>query len=197
MEKSANRTSKKRPLLDRAYWLSRPIEERFAAVQELPRRGRPRAQRDRSGLISVASLLNSTDIEYMVIGGYALAAHGLPRITAELDIWIESSRGNVYFLLQALSTFGFGSLDLTESHLSSAETYSRLDELGQPPVRIDLLTALDGVHFADCYPRRAVMVMSGVSLPIIELEDLRISKRASRRPRDLADLESIDEAVAA
>jgi hypothetical protein len=193
MEPSVTRTPK-RPLLDRSYWLSRPIEERFAAAQPKLMHGRGREHNGKAGLLRLAKLLNGTKIEYLVVGGYALAAHGVPRETEDLDIWIEPSRGNVHSLLQALNAFGFGSLDISEPHLTNTETHVQAAQLGHPPPRIDLVTALDGIRFNDCYPRRSSMALGNLMLPIIDLEDLRANKRAAGRVRDLADLDSIDDA---
>lgn len=135
-------------------------------------------------------LLNSTGVEYLVVGGYALAAHGHPRYTGDLDIWIDPLPDNVARLLQALSAFGFGSLGLVEADFLQPEA---VIQLGYPPARIDLLTAIDGVRFADCYPRRVVLALAGLELPVIDLESFKANKRASGRAKDLADLESLNE----
>jgi len=135
-----------------------------------------------------AELLNSIGVEYMVVGGYALAAHGHPRYTGDLDIWLRPSRENVARLLKALDAFGFGSLGLKEADFLEPEA---VIQLGYPPARIDLLTAIDGVVFDDCYPRRVPMQVGGTMLPIIDLADFRANKRASGRAKDLADLESL------
>jgi hypothetical protein len=134
-------------------------------------------------------LLNSTSVEYLLVGGYALAAHGHPRYTGDIDIWINPTTLNVRRLLQVLHAFGFGSLGLTESDFMQPEA---VIQLGYPPARIDLLTAIDGVQFEDCYPRRISMQAGGVELPVISLEDFRANKLASGRVKDLADLESLD-----
>jgi hypothetical protein len=135
-----------------------------------------------------AELLNSTGVEYLVVGGYALAAHGHPRYTGDLDIWIRQAPGNIARLLNALAAFGFGSLGLKEEDFLVPEA---VIQLGYPPARIDLLTAIDGVTFEACFPRRVPMQVGGVVLPIIDLADFRSNKRASGRAKDLADLESL------
>ena len=136
-----------------------------------------------------AELLNSTGVEYLLVGGYALAAHGHPRYTGDLDIWLAPTVTNVNHLLRALDLFGFGSLGLTEADFMHPET---VVQLGFPPARIDLLTSIDGVRFDDCYPRRMTLRVSGVDLSIISLNDFRTNKLASGRLKDLADLESLD-----
>ena len=133
--------------------------------------------------------LNSTGVEYLVVGGYALAAHGHPRYTGDLDIWVNRSPANVTRLLKALSAFGFGSLGLVEDDFLQPEA---VVQLGYPPARIDLLTAIDGVSFEECFPRRMPIRVGDVEIPIIHLTDFRANKLASGRAKDLADLESLD-----
>jgi len=137
-----------------------------------------------------AELLNSTGVEYMIVGGYALAAHGHPRYTGDLDVWIGQEPGNIIRLLDALAAFGFGSLGLKQEDFLAPEA---VVQLGYPPARIDLLTTIDGVSFDACYPHRVPMQVGGVTLPIIDLASFRKNKIASGRAKDLADLESLDE----
>lgn len=132
---------------------------------------------------------NSNDVRFLVVGGYAVALHGHPRYTKDLDIWIERTPENARRLLAALSDFGFGSLGLSEDDFLEPE---QIIQLGNPPLRIDLLTDISGVTFEDCYPRRQVIEIQDVSVSFISLEDLRINKRASGRHQDLADLENLE-----
>lgn len=135
------------------------------------------------------ALLNSNKVEYLVVGGYALAAHGHPRYTGDLDIWVNPSPSNVARLIDVLRDFGFGSVGLTEADFQQP---GAMVQLGYPPARIDLLTAIDGVQFADCYPRRQIVSVADVELPILHLDDFRANKVASGRAKDLADLQSLD-----
>jgi len=135
-----------------------------------------------------AELLNSIGVEYLLVGGYALAAHGCPRYTGDLDIWVSPTPVNIARLLRAVERFGFGGLGLTEADFLQPEA---VIQLGYPPARIDLLTAIDGVQFDDCYPRRVSMEVGGVALPTIHLSDFRANKLAAGRAKDLADLESL------
>jgi hypothetical protein len=134
-------------------------------------------------------LLNSIGVEYLIVGAYALAAHGHPRYTGDLDIWVRSSEANVDKLLDALARFGFGSLGLKRDDFLRPGV---VVQLGYPPSRIDLLTSIDGVEFDASYPRKVTMNVSGVDLPIIGLDEFRANKRAAGRAQDLADLESLD-----
>ncbi len=135
-------------------------------------------------------LLNSTGVEYLVVGGYALAAHGHPRYTGDIDIWVNTAPHNVRALLRALDTFGFGGLGLSEADFLKPDT---VVQLGYPPARIDLLTGIDGVTFEACFANRVILPISGVELPILHVDDLRTNKRAAGRPKDLADLASLEE----
>jgi hypothetical protein len=137
-----------------------------------------------------AELLNSTGVEYMVVGGYALAAYGHPRYTGDLDIWIRRTPENATKLIEALDRFGFGGLGLTEADFLVPDA---VVQLGYPPARIDLLTSIDGVDFDACYDNKIVTVLEGTPLPFIGLADFRSNKRASGRSKDLADLESLDD----
>jgi hypothetical protein len=135
-----------------------------------------------------AELLNVQSVEYLVVGGYALAAHGHPRYTGDIDFWIRPTPDNIARLLDALHDFGFGSLGLTAGDF----TTDTVVQLGQPPRRIDLLTSIDGVSFESCFARREQIELAGVPLSIIGLDDFKTNKRAAGRLKDLADLESLD-----
>ncbi|MDB5874937.1 MAG: hypothetical protein JWQ07_4379 [Ramlibacter sp.] len=136
-----------------------------------------------------AELLNSNGVEYLVVGGYALAAYGHPRYTGDLDFWIASDPTNAHRVLAALAQFGFDQLGVTHDDLT---TPNQVIQLGFPPGRIDLLTSIDGVSFGECYPRRMTVPVDGVTLNFISLEDFKINKKAVGRHRDLADLEALD-----
>jgi len=135
-------------------------------------------------------LLGSNGVEFLVVGGYALAAHGRPRYTGDLDLWVGNDEANIERVLTALGQFGFASLQLKAADFAPPDA---VVQLGYPPGRIDLLTGIDGVRFADCYPRRQMVSAAGVELPIIHIEDFKANKRATGRPRDLADLDSLDD----
>jgi len=135
------------------------------------------------------ALLNTNNIQYLVIGGYAVAYHGFPRYTKDLDLWINPSLSNAEKVLTALKEFGFGSLEITVNDLTTPE---QTIQLGYPPIRIDLITSIDGVVFEDCYPNRMLIEDSGLFINVIDLENLKKNKRASGRAQDLADLENLE-----
>ena len=133
-------------------------------------------------------LFNAHGVEYLVVGGYALAAHGHPRYTGDIDLWLRRTPENAARAMRALADFGFGSLGPAAEDLLHPD---RVIQLGHPPRRIDLLTSIDGVEFDACYAGRQSVAHDGVVLPIIGLADFRTNKRASGRPQDLADLASL------
>lgn len=135
-------------------------------------------------------LLNEHDVRFLVVSGYAVALHGHPRYTADLDVWVWIDQDNADNVLAALDDFGFGEVGLTREDFLRTE---HLVQLGYPPLRIDVLTSLDGVDFGPSHEHRVEVVIDGVAVPFIGLEELRRNKRALGRYQDLADLEALDE----
>jgi len=135
-------------------------------------------------------LLNAAEIRYLVVGGYAVAVHGYPRYTKDLDIWIESSRLNADRLLRVLHQFGFGSLDI---HAEDFLQRDQIIQLGYPPNRIDLLTSLEGLSFGDCYKSKMTVSIENIDIDFIDLANLKKNKAATGRAQDLADLEHLSE----
>lgn len=136
-----------------------------------------------------AALLGSNRVEYLIVGGYALAAYGHPRYTGDLDFWIGTDTANARHALAALKEFGFGGLDIV---LDDLTVPGQVIQLGYPPSRIDLLTSIDGVQFAPCFARRMVVQVDGLDLNFIALEDFKTNKRVCGRLQDLADLQALD-----
>ena len=134
--------------------------------------------------------LNGNQVRYLVIGGYAVAFHGHPRFTKDLDVWIEISPVNADRAVTAVAEFGFSSLNLTRDDFLDA---NQVIQMGFPPYRIDLIMAPDGVDFATCYDARVEVDMQGIKVPFIDLVNLRRNKQASGRHQDLADLENLAE----
>jgi len=132
--------------------------------------------------------LNDQHVKYLVVGGYAVAYHGHPRYTKDLDVWVECSATNAKNLIAALKQFGFESLGLTTADFSEADV---VIQLGYPPNCIDLLTSADGVEFESAYKVRVVAEFGDVSVAFIDLKYLKLNKKASGRLQDLADLEAL------
>ena len=133
--------------------------------------------------------LNDNTVRYLVVGGYAVALHGYPRYTKDMDVWVEMTTENASRVIEALNQFGFGSLDLKAADFMIPD---QIIQLGYPPRRIDILTTLPGVEFSDCYASRVTTDMDGVSVNFIDLENLKKNKKATGRHQDFADLEALE-----
>ncbi|MBL8088975.1 MAG: hypothetical protein KF758_04660 [Anaerolineales bacterium] len=133
--------------------------------------------------------LNDNEVKYLVVGGYAVALHGYPRYTKDMDIWVDMSAENAEKILKALDAFGFGSLGIEASEFTIE---NQMLQLGNPPGRIDLLTTLPGVEFSECYSSRTIIEVDGVSVNFIDLENLKKNKKATGRHQDLADIENLE-----
>ena len=133
--------------------------------------------------------LNDNTVRYLVVGGYAVALHGYPRYTKNMDVWVEMATENASRVIEALNQFGFGSLDLKAADFMIPD---QIIQLGYPPRRIDILTTLPGVEFSECYASRITTDMDGVSVNFIDLENLKKNKKATGHHQDLADLEALE-----
>jgi hypothetical protein len=133
-------------------------------------------------------LLNSNEVRYLVVGGYAVAFHGYPRYTKDLGVWIYADPENVEKLIRALKQFGFGSLGLTPDDFLTPD---QVIQLGYPPNRIDLLTSFKGVDFKNAYESRVQIEIDGLLADFVDLENLKKNKASTGRPQDIADLENL------
>ena len=133
-------------------------------------------------------LLNSHQVEYLLIGGYAVGYHGYPRATADMDIWIAIHPQNAERVVAALKEFGF---DVPELSVELFLKEDQIVRMGVPPVKIDIATTISGVTFDECYAERVVDILDGVEVNIISLKHLKTNKKASGRLRDLIDLENL------
>lgn len=131
--------------------------------------------------------LNGNQVEFVIVGAYALAFLGAPRYTGDVDIWIRPVPANAQALLRAVERFGFQSLSLTEQDVLSG----KIIQLGYPPVRIDLLTQLDGVTADEIWNSRQEGPFGDQTVFYIGREVLIKNKRAAGRPKDVADLASL------
>jgi len=133
-------------------------------------------------------LLIKNKAEYLIVGGYAVGIHGYPRYTGDLDIWLNPTLYNAGKILTCVNAFGFSSYKLKESDFIKE---GNVIQLGYPPLRIDLLTQIDGVTFAECYKNRKVMTIEGVSINFIGYDELLKNKKESGRLSDLNDIERL------
>ncbi|MBI3408791.1 MAG: nucleotidyltransferase [Planctomycetes bacterium] len=132
--------------------------------------------------------LNSKRVKYLLIGGYAVVYHGYPRATGDMDVWVETSPQNAKRLDRAIREFGF---DVEKLSPDLFEKPDQIVRMGIPPMRIEVLTTISGVHFSDCYRRRRVIRIDGIKVSVISLRDLLANKKASGRTKDLADYEQL------
>ena len=136
------------------------------------------------------ALLNEHKVEYIIVGGYALAFHGAPRYTADLDILVKAGKQNAEHILSALHDFGFAHLDLKPADFQAPEM---VIQLGVAPVRVDIITSLTGVDWDQAYSGRVPGKYGDVAVDYLGRQQFIANKRATGRKRDLADLEALGE----
>ena len=140
-----------------------------------------------------AEMLNALSIEgveFLVVGAYAVASHGLPRATGDIDLWIRPTPENAARLWRALERFGTPRSRLTPETFTQVDI---VDQIGLPPNRIDLLTTIDGVEFEDAWRERIACVVEQVAFHVLSRRHLLANKRATGRPQDLADVARLEE----
>jgi len=135
-------------------------------------------------------LLNSKEVEYLVIGGYAVGYHGYPRATGDMDVWIALNEENALKIVNALKEFGFDIPELKKEMFLKEEKIIRM---GVPPMRLEIITTIDGVNFGKCFKDRVIADFESFRVNFISKEDLLINKRASGRPKDLVDYSKLQE----
>jgi hypothetical protein len=135
-------------------------------------------------------LLNSKQVEYLLIGGYAVGYYGYPRATADIDIWIAINPDNAQKVVAAIDEFFGVRLQDATPELFLQE--NKVARMGVPPFRIEVLTTISGVGFPECYAERVVDTLDDVQVTIISLKHLKLNKKASGRLKDLNDLEHLE-----
>ena len=133
-------------------------------------------------------LLNANRVKYLLIGGYAVAYHGFPRATGDMNIWVDMEKTNAEKVVSALKSLGFDLPSLTPALFLKEDQIIRM---GNPPYRIEISTTISGVHFEDCYQNRIVAEIDEIETPIIDLVSLKTNKKATGRYKDLNDLENL------
>lgn len=135
--------------------------------------------------------LGARGVEYLVVGGYALAFHGAPRATGDIDLFVKPEPGNAARVLAALADFGFTSLNLERKELIAPD---QIIQLGVPPVRADIITSLSGISWDEAWASRQEGAIGGIPVSFIGREAFVANKRAAGRLKDLADIEALGEA---
>lgn len=131
---------------------------------------------------------NAHNVEYMIVGGYALAFHGAPRYTGDIDLFIKPDNENAQRVMDALDEFGFGSVGI---ELSDLEYENKVIQLGVPPVRIDIITSISGVTWKDASASKVKGQYGGLPVYFIGLNQFIENKKSIGRKKDIADLEAL------
>src|SRR5712692_8334426 len=133
----------------------------------------------------ILSAFNAERVDYLLVGAYAVAAHGLPRATGHIDLWIRPSAANAQCVWRALERFG---APLQGISVGDLETPELVVQVGLPPSRIDLMTSIDGVAFESAWRERVTINVEGIEVPTISRDNQIAIKRATGWPQDLADV---------
>ena len=130
--------------------------------------------------------LSAEGVEFLVVGAYAVAVHGIPRATKDLDIWVGTRADNAARVHRALARYGAPLEGVTPADFASPDL---IHQIGVAPQLLDVITSIEGVTFDEAWPRRLAVDLDGVTVPVLSREDLVGNKRAAGRSRDLVDLE--------
>jgi hypothetical protein len=136
----------------------------------------------------ILSVFNEHEARYLIVGAYAVMKYSEPRYTKDLDIWVEASSENASRVYAALAEFGAPLDGLTEDDFASDGFF----QMGQPPIRIDIMMSIDGIEFADAWPNRLEGDFDGIPATFIGRDELLMAKEAAGRPQDLLDIDSIN-----
>jgi len=138
----------------------------------------------------IVAALRDEGAEFLVVGAFAMAAHGVPRATGDLDLWINPVRENASRVWRALLRFG-APVEAASLTIEDLVDPGMVFQMGQPPRRVDVLTGIDGVSFGDAWPNRKLVTVEGLEIPFLGREDLIRNKKASGRDKDLVDLKTL------
>ena len=134
--------------------------------------------------------LNQKEVEYILVGGYAVIFHGYNRTTGDLDIWVNPKSENYLKLKKAFAQFKMPVFDMTEEKFLQTEHYD-VFSFGRPPVQIEILTKVKGLEFEDAWSRASFSNLDGINVRILDIRDLKSAKKAAGRAKDQADLENL------
>ena len=195
-----------------AFWRTRPVSERLRAAgfligqaYNLPDYFAHRMDRSvsrikyrrmannifNSDFQDFIKALNTAEVRYVLVGGYAVIVHGYNRTTGDMDIWVEPTQANYDRLLSAFAEFGMPTFDMTESKFLQTEAYD-VFTFGLPPSAIDLMTQVKGLSFPAAYAASSLHEFEDLSVRVVSYRDLLTAKRASARLRDLNDVEQLE-----
>lgn len=133
--------------------------------------------------------LQSEGVEFMLVGGYAVGLHGWPRTTFDIDFWVLANPSNAVSIMRALKKFGAPLMNLSEDDFHQPGI---VFQIGNAPQRIDILSSVSGIRYEEAVRHAETMQVDGLSLKVISLDDLILNKRASGRPKDIADAQTLE-----
>lgn len=139
--------------------------------------------------LDILRALTAAEAKYLLVGAYAVAVHAEPRATGDIDLWVQPTRANASRVMAALKAFGAPLSDLTVKDLTIAGV---IFQMGLPPRRIDILTAIDGIRFPEAWKSRKTIEVEGMQIPVIGLKSLIKNKQAAGRTKDTLDLELLN-----
>jgi len=135
-------------------------------------------------------LLNAHEVEYLIVGGYAVAIHGFPRTTGDIDFWVKPKNENAERVVKSLIDFGFSSVDISVDDFIKENS---VVQLGFPPNRIDIMTSVSGITFDECWKNKKEIEFEGEKINFISLHHLRLNKKSTGRDKDNLDLKNLPE----
>jgi predicted nucleotidyltransferase len=138
------------------------------------------------------SCLNDEGVEFILVGAYALAAHGLPRATGDIDVWVRNTPDNARKILRALARFGAPTSELSEEDFTTPD---RILQLGVEPCRVDLLTGIDGVVFDEAMDGKVKVAVDGIEVSVLSKRDLLKNKLAAGRDKDRGDIAWLEKSL--
>lgn len=136
------------------------------------------------------ALLSSGGVDFLVVGGFAVAYHGYPRFTGDIDLWVRADEATGTKVVAAMEQFGFADLGFTATDFAVT---GQIIQLGRPPNRIDLLTSISGVTFEEAWATKEAAELDGLPVFFIGKRALIVNKKATGRAKDLADVEELDD----
>ena len=138
----------------------------------------------------ILSILSEKKVKFLLVGAYAMAVHGYPRSTIDIDLWVMPDPKNALLVLQSLEAFGALVGDLSPEDLQEE---GLIFQIGVAPCRIDILTSIDGLRFEDAFSRAVITEIEGINIHVLSIPDLIKNKRTTGRTKDLADAEALEE----
>jgi predicted nucleotidyltransferase len=138
----------------------------------------------------ILHIFSAEKVKFLLVGAYALAAHGYPRSTMDIDFWIKPDADNADAVFRALGRFGAPTGDIS---LSDLQTTDMVFQIGVAPRRIDIITSIDGLTFDEAYARSNAVEIDDIAVQVLSVEDMIINKRSTGRTKDIADAEMLED----